>query len=67
MRRLGCEVLDSDALVAKARNLLPDTSRRVYLLRATTENQLICGYRVGSKFAVEKGGCGSNHIRLLGL
>lgn len=52
VHRLGCEVLGSDVLVAKARNLLPDTSRRVYLLRATTENQVICGYRVGSVYQV---------------
>lgn len=52
VHRLGCEVLDSDVLVAKARNMLPDTSRRVYLLRATTDNQVICGYRVGSVYQV---------------
>lgn len=52
VHRLGCEVLGSDVLVAKARNLLPDTSRRVYLLRATTDNQVLCGYRVGSVYQV---------------
>lgn len=50
--KMGCEVLKSSVLATKAIGKLPHDIGKIYMLRATSGNQVLCGTRIGNTFQV---------------